>query len=138
MAESTTELAVRDKVVVITGAARGLGQEFARSLAAAGALVVAADINDCSATLDLIEAENGKAISVALDVRSAESASDMTNAATRAFGRGDALISNAALYGAFRRGRFGRPEAAASSISPRLPRPTACRSRCTIRLQKRR
>ena len=87
MADSTTELAVRDKVVVITGAARGLGQEFARSLAAAGAFVVAADINDCSATLDLIEAENGKAISVALDVRSAESASDMTNAATRAFGR---------------------------------------------------
>ena len=80
MADSTTELAVRDKVVVITGAARGLGQEFARSLAAAGALVVAADINDCSATLDLIKAENGKAISVALDVRSAESASDMTNA----------------------------------------------------------
>ncbi len=101
MADSTTELAVRDKVVVITGAARGLGQEFARSLAAAGALVVAADINDCSATLDLIEAENGKAISVALDVRS-----DMTNAATRAFGRVDALINNAALYGALRGGRF--------------------------------
>src|ERR1700719_5430449 len=101
MADSTTELAVRDTVVVITVAARGLGQEFARSLAAAGALVVAADINDCSATLDLIEAENGKAISVALDVRS-----DMTNAATRAFGRVDALIKNAALYGALRGGRF--------------------------------
>ena len=48
MADSTTELAVRDKVVVITGAARGIGQEFARSLAAGGALVVAADIKDCS------------------------------------------------------------------------------------------
>jgi p-cumic alcohol dehydrogenase len=106
MADITTELAVRDKVVLVTGAARGIGQELARSLAAAGALVVAADVNDCSATLDLIEAENGKAIGVALDVRSAESASDMTSAATRAFGRVDALINNAALYGALRGGRF--------------------------------
>ena len=97
MADNTTELAIRDKVVVITGAARGIGQEFARSLSVAGALVVAADINDCSATLDLIKAENGTAIGVVLDVRRAESASDMTNAATRAFGRVDALINNAAL-----------------------------------------
>jgi p-cumic alcohol dehydrogenase len=68
MADTTTELAVRDKVVVITGAARGIGQEFARRLAAAGALVVAADINECSSTLDLIKAENGKAIGRALEV----------------------------------------------------------------------
>ena len=106
MADNTTELTVRGKVVVITGAARGIGQEFARSLSAAGALIVVADINDCSATLDLIKAENGKAIGVTLDVRSAQSASDMTNAATRAFGRVDALINNAALYGALRGGRF--------------------------------
>src|SRR6202045_3667328 len=104
MADIPTELAVRDKVVVVTGAARGIGQEFARSLAAAGALVVAADVNDCLATLDLIEAEHGKAIGVALDVRSARSASDMTGAVTRAFGRVDALINNAALYGALRGG----------------------------------
>jgi p-cumic alcohol dehydrogenase len=106
MADTTTELAVRDKVVVITGAARGIGQEFARRLAAAGALVVAADINDCSATLDLIQGENGNAIAVALDVRSADSASEMASAAMRAFGRVDALINNAALYGALRGGRF--------------------------------
>ena len=45
---------VRDKVVAITGAARGLGQEFAKSLAAAGARIVAGDINDCDATLDAL------------------------------------------------------------------------------------
>src|SRR5438552_16524946 len=106
MADSTTELTVREKVVVITGAARGIGQEFARSLARAGALVVAADINDCSATIELITEGNGKAIGLGLDVRRAESASDMTSAATRAFGRVDALINNAALYGALRGGRF--------------------------------
>jgi p-cumic alcohol dehydrogenase len=106
MGDSTTELSVRDKVVIITGAARGIEQEFARRLAAAGSFVVAADVNNCSATLDLIRAESGKAIGVTLDVRSVESASDVTSAATRAFGRIDALINNAALYGALRGGRF--------------------------------
>jgi len=106
MADSTTELSVSGKVVIITGAARGIGQEFARSLGAAGAFVVAADINDCSATLDLVKAEDGKAIGVGLDVRRAESAAEMVSAATQAFGRVDALINNAALYGALRGGRF--------------------------------
>ena len=97
---------VRDKVVVITGAARGIGQEFAPSLAAAGAHIVAADINDCSATLGLVEAQGAKAIGVTLDVRDATSAVGMATAATRAFGHIDALINNAALYGALRGGRF--------------------------------
>ena len=97
---------VRDKVVVITGAARGIGQEFARSLGAAGAHIVAADINDCSATLALVEAQGAKAIGATLDVRDAISAVGMATAAIRAFGRIDALINNAALYGALRGGRF--------------------------------
>jgi p-cumic alcohol dehydrogenase len=88
------------------GAARGIGQEFARSLAAAGACVVAADINDCSATLDLVKAQNGEALAVTLDVRDAEAARGMVAAAASRFGRIDALINNAALYGALRGGRF--------------------------------
>ena len=97
---------VRDKVVAITGAARGLGQEFARSLAAAGARVVAADINDCSATLDLVRAEQAEGIAARLDVTDPASDRDMVEAATRGFGRLDALINNAALYGALHGGRF--------------------------------
>jgi len=99
-------LDVAEKVVIVTGAARGIGQQFAQSLAAAWACVVAADVNDCSATLGLIKAQNGRAIGVALDVRSAQSAFEMVDAAIRAFGRIDALINNAALYGALRGGRF--------------------------------
>ena len=44
------------KIVVVTGAARGIGLEFARGLGAAGAQIVAADIADCTATLDLLRA----------------------------------------------------------------------------------
>jgi len=97
---------IRSKVVIITGAARGSGQQFARSLAAAGASVVAADINDCSTTLDFITAEGASGIDVRLDVREADSALDMVAAASRGFGRVDALINNAALYGALRGDRF--------------------------------
>src|SRR5215470_6937600 len=112
MPDRTTGLAVNDKVVAITGAARGIGQEFARSLAAAGASIVAADVDDCSATLDLIRAENGNALAVRLDVRDAEAARDMVKAAISRFGRLDGLINNAALYGALRGGRFDAiPEA---------------------------
>ena len=103
---------VAGKVVAITGAARGLGQEFARSLAAAGARVIAADINDCSATLDLVRAEQAEGIAARLDVTDPGSARDMVEAATRGFGRLDALINNAALYGALHGGRFDAIEEA--------------------------
>jgi p-cumic alcohol dehydrogenase len=97
---------VRGKVVAITGAARGLGQEFARGLAAAGARVIAADINDCAATLELVAAEGGEGIAARLDVTDAGSARAMVEAGVEAFGRVDALINNAALYGALHGGRF--------------------------------
>lgn len=97
---------VRDKVVAITGAARGLGQEFAKSLAAVGAHIVAADINDCAETVDLILAEKGRGIAAKLDVTDADSARAMVEAAVSAFGRLDGLINNAALYGALHGGRF--------------------------------
>ena len=103
---------VRDKVVAITGAARGLGQEFARSLAAAGARVVAADINDCTATIELVRAEQAEGIVALLDVTDPGSAREMVEAAMRAFGRLDALINNAALYGALHGGRFDAIEEA--------------------------
>ena len=97
---------VRDKVVAITGAARGLGQEFATSLAAAGARIIAADINDCAETLELVAARGGSGVATQLDVTDMASAAAMVEAGVKAFGRLDALINNAALYGALHGGRF--------------------------------
>src|SRR6195256_3652172 len=99
-------LDVQDKVVAITGAARGLGQEFAWSLAAAGARIVAGDINDCAETLGLVRNVGPEAAGVTLDVTDPGSAEAMVEAAVSAFGRLDGLINNAALYGALHGGRF--------------------------------
>ena len=99
-------LDVKDKVVAITGAARGLGQEFAAKLAAAGARIVAGDVNDCAETLDLVRKAGKDGIAVKLDVTDLGSAKAMVEAGMREFGRLDALINNAALYGALHGGRF--------------------------------
>jgi 3-oxoacyl-[acyl-carrier protein] reductase len=97
---------VTGKVVAITGAARGLGQEFASSLASAGARLVVGDLNDCTETLDLVKQAGSEGVGVRLDVADAGSARGMIDAGEQAFGRVDALINNAALYGALHGGRF--------------------------------
>jgi 3-oxoacyl-[acyl-carrier protein] reductase len=102
-------MSVAGKVVLITGAARGLGFEYARAFGSAGACIVAGDVADCSAAA---EAAGNGAIGVTLDVTDMASAEAMAEAAMHAFGRIDALINNAALYGSLRGGRFNAiPEA---------------------------
>lgn len=97
---------IKGKVIIVTGAARGIGQEYVRCFAAAGARLVAADISDCSETVALVKQAGGEAIAAPLDVVEAQSSVDMAKAAKDAFGRIDALVNNAALYGALRGGRF--------------------------------
>jgi NAD(P)-dependent dehydrogenase (short-subunit alcohol dehydrogenase family) len=97
---------VSGKTIAITGAARGLGQEFAHHLAAAGANIVVGDLNDCQATADLVTKAGGKVVAVQLDVTDAASAQAMVTAGLAAFGRLDGLVNNAALYGALKGGRF--------------------------------
>jgi len=99
-------MTVAGKTIAITGGARGLGQEFARHLAIAGANVVVGDLNDCGATLELVRGAGGNGIGVALDVTDPASAQAMVEAGLAAFGRLDGLVNNAALYGALHGGRF--------------------------------
>jgi NAD(P)-dependent dehydrogenase (short-subunit alcohol dehydrogenase family) len=96
-------MSVSGKVVLITGAARGLGFEYARALGAAGAHIVAGDVSDCSAAA---AAAGQGAIGVTLDVTDMTSCEAMVAAAVETFGRVDALVNNAALYGSLRGGRF--------------------------------
>lgn len=88
-----------DKVVIITGAARGLGQEYARQFARRGAAVAVSDLRDCGDTLGIIEQENARGLATRTDVTDPNSTVEMAAAVLEAFGRIDVLVNNAALYG---------------------------------------
>lgn len=88
-----------DKVVIVTGAARGLGQEYARQFARRGASVAVNDLRDCSETLAIIEKEGATGIATSTDVRDADSTRRMSEAVLDKFNRIDILVNNAALYG---------------------------------------
>ena len=98
-------MSVTGKVVLITGAARGLGLEYARALGQAGAHVVAGDVNDCA---EAVAAADNGAFGVLLDVTDVTQCDAMVERAMERFGRVDALINNAALYGSLRGGRFNQ------------------------------
>jgi NAD(P)-dependent dehydrogenase (short-subunit alcohol dehydrogenase family) len=87
------------KVVVITGAARGLGQEYARQFARRGAQVVVSDLRECDETLAIIKSEGAEGIAVSADVTDSTSTMEMAKVAAKQFGGIDVLINNAALYG---------------------------------------
>ena len=90
-----------DKVAVVTGAGQGIGETYAKSLAAEGARVVVADLNDEQAArvAKEIESSGGAALAVKVDVSDPESALAMGAAAEEAFGGVDFLVNNAAIYG---------------------------------------
>ncbi|RNL77558.1 SDR family oxidoreductase [Nocardioides marmorisolisilvae] len=90
-----------NKVVVVTGAAQGIGEAYAKALAAEGASVVVADLNEESGekVVAAIQESGGKAIFVRTDVSDAASATAMADAAVEAFGGIDGLVNNAAIYG---------------------------------------
>ncbi len=88
-----------DKVAIVTGAARGLGQAYAQQFARLGASVAVNDLRDCSETLGLIEKEGANGLATRTDVTCSESTTEMAEAVVEKFGRIDVLVNNAALYG---------------------------------------
>ncbi|MGB9887970.1 MAG: SDR family NAD(P)-dependent oxidoreductase [Moorellales bacterium] len=72
---------LKDRVAIVTGAARGIGRVFARRLAREGARVVAADILDVGETLEEVRAQGGEGLGVRVDVTSPTSAPVTSNPA---------------------------------------------------------
>lgn len=97
---------LKDKVAVVTGAARGLGRAYAEALANEGAAVVVADLNDCADTVASVDAAGGRVIATAVDVSDSASCQAMADLAANVFGRIDILINNAALYAGLKGARF--------------------------------
>jgi 3-oxoacyl-[acyl-carrier protein] reductase len=97
---------LENKVAIVTGAARGLGRAYAEALAAEGAAVLAADLNECDDTVAAIAAAGGQATATQVDVADGQSCEAMASLALDAFGRVDILINNAALYAGLKGARF--------------------------------
>jgi 2-hydroxycyclohexanecarboxyl-CoA dehydrogenase len=82
------------KIAVVTGAGQGIGRAIAERLAAAGATVVATDLDPGTAE-QTASGLGGEAIALATDVTSRESIAAMVTAVTGRFGRIDVLVNNA-------------------------------------------
>ena len=92
------------KVVVITGAARGIGAEYAQAFAQRGARLMVADVVDPVSTAHRARDNGAEAMSVVTDVRSRDQADAMVAAAVQRWGRVDVLVNNAARYAGLYRG----------------------------------
>jgi len=90
------------KVAIVTGAAGGIGEAYARGLAAEGASVMVADLDDErgeATAADIAGAGGGDAAFVRVDVSDPASAEAMAAATIERFGGIDLLVNNAAIYG---------------------------------------
>ncbi len=89
---------LQDKVSIITGAAQGIGAEFARAFAAEGANVVIADISSTDSIVAEIGDAGGEAIGIKADITNSESLQEMVAATEDAFGPVNILVNNAAVF----------------------------------------
>jgi NAD(P)-dependent dehydrogenase (short-subunit alcohol dehydrogenase family) len=86
-----------DKVAIITGASKGIGQVMSQRFAREGARVVCAarSATLVEETAAMIGAAGGRAIAVACDAATEADARRLVAETLRAFGRIDALVNNA-------------------------------------------
>ena len=89
---------LQDKVSIITGAAQGIGAEFARAFAAEGANVVIVDISSTDSIVAEIDDAGGEAIGIKADITNSESLQEMVAATEDAFGPVNILVNNAAVF----------------------------------------
>jgi 3-oxoacyl-[acyl-carrier protein] reductase len=90
---------LKDKVAIITGSARGIGQATALKFAAEGARVVVCDLE--SAAVDEVVTQiihaGGKAIGFTVDVTNKAGIAAMVKGVMDAYGRIDVLVNNAGI-----------------------------------------
>jgi NAD(P)-dependent dehydrogenase (short-subunit alcohol dehydrogenase family) len=88
------------KTAIVTGGARGIGRHYSLALAAEGARVMIADIEDGTALAKEIAARHGAdaAVSARFDVSDEKAVEALVAATMARFGQIDVLVNNAALY----------------------------------------
>ena len=90
---------VRGKVIIVTGAAAGIGRATARRFASEGCRVAAWDVNDAAQAdvLRELESAGGDALFRKTDVTSAQDVEEAVGQVIGKWGRVDVLINNAGI-----------------------------------------
>jgi L-fucose dehydrogenase len=93
------DLQLKDKVVLVTGGAKGIGAAITRTCAQEGAIAVAVD-RDAQASQQLrgeLSAQGLEASFIAMDLASAENCKAIVQQTIATFGHIDALVNNAGI-----------------------------------------
>lgn len=90
---------LKGKVVIITGARRGMGKADALAFAKNGAKVVVADISqeECELVVDEIKKNGGEGLAVKCDVTNKKEIEEMVKKTVDKFGKVDILVNNAGI-----------------------------------------
>ncbi|TKC65682.1 SDR family oxidoreductase [Pedobacter hiemivivus] len=89
-----------EKVILVTGASRGIGAAIANTLAACGARVIinfAGDENAAEQQVQKIRANGGDAIAIKADVSKTDEVKNLFDATIARYGRIDVLVNNAGI-----------------------------------------
>jgi 3-oxoacyl-[acyl-carrier protein] reductase len=96
------DLGLRDRVAIVTGGSKGLGQAEAEALAAEGAAIVVAtakSVTEAERVVRGLLARGGRAVSVQADVSRAEDVQRLVQTTVKTYGRLDILVNNAGTTG---------------------------------------
>ena len=89
---------VKDKVIIVTGGAKHIGQAYAVRLAQEGAKVVVCDVESCEETVGLVTDAGAEALALHADITDEEQTKEMARAAYERFGRIDCIVNNAGIW----------------------------------------
>ena len=91
------DLELKDKVIIVTGGAKGIGEAIAKTLAKEGAvsIIVGRKEEDNNTTVKAIEDSGGKAFGIQAELSLPDDCSKAVKIVTEKFGRIDGLVNNA-------------------------------------------
>ena len=91
---------LKDKVAIVTGAGRNIGEETAKLFASEGAKIVVVELDEGrghTVTEELNASNAGTAVFVKADVSDEDSVKNLVSESVKAFGRIDILVNNVAI-----------------------------------------
>src|SRR6186713_3113996 len=92
-------LDLKDKIIIVSGGAKGIGEGIVKVLAAEGAVpvIIGRDENDNLKTVKAVEAAGGKAFQVVAELSDPAACENSIKKVIEKFGQIDGLVNNAGV-----------------------------------------